>query len=249
MVREWIQNRKSGTLAGRMMVRTLNMVEMRYRCTIVAAWWRTYHNVHAGYITRCTNDEYHQMVESKRWTHVDVETHLRRALEDCERFGTCLLAWDLDDRAALMQLKERRLRRALPKPINMKWDEVYVVELANNDRLLYDYFDAAIAVGGNGRLAPYKGPVLPGEMVFGALPPDQHGRRLAEVVQAAIQGEADLTFVEGPRAVKWEVGQRLCDRAGIPWHLEEFVTTEMSEASARGDVFCPLGNGWERVHR
>lgn len=44
------------------MVRLANLVEMRYNCTILAGRWRSYHNVDADGITRCTAEEFDQYV-------------------------------------------------------------------------------------------------------------------------------------------------------------------------------------------
>ena len=41
VVRQWIGTRKAGTAVGRLMVRVLNLVEVRYRFVLIAAWWRT----------------------------------------------------------------------------------------------------------------------------------------------------------------------------------------------------------------
>ena len=65
VVRGWIEGRKSETVVGRLLVRILNMLEMRFRCVVIAAWWRTYHNTHADYITRCTDLEFEQLVTDK----------------------------------------------------------------------------------------------------------------------------------------------------------------------------------------
>ena len=52
VVYHWIANRKSGVRAGRLLIRVVNLVEMRFRCQIVGGWWRTYHNEDADALTR-----------------------------------------------------------------------------------------------------------------------------------------------------------------------------------------------------
>ena len=41
VVYHWVNGRKSNVRAGRLLVRVLNMVEMRDRCRILGGWWRT----------------------------------------------------------------------------------------------------------------------------------------------------------------------------------------------------------------
>ena len=91
IVRSWVGDRKAGTAVGRVMVRITDLLEMRFRFALIPAWWRTYHNVHADYVTRCTEAEF-------QWTAVDVQDALCQAVVDSERFGPCLLAWGEEDR-------------------------------------------------------------------------------------------------------------------------------------------------------
>eukprot|EP00435_Cladocopium_sp_Y103_P038135 s583_g10.t1 len=57
VVYHWISNRKSGVRAGRLLIRVLNLVEMRFRCQILGGWWRTYHNEDADALTRLEDEE------------------------------------------------------------------------------------------------------------------------------------------------------------------------------------------------
>ena len=72
VVKQWLETRRSGVRAGRLLIRVVNMIEARYGCTILAGWWRTYHNVDAGYITRCTDEEFEEYIKRRGWTAVDV---------------------------------------------------------------------------------------------------------------------------------------------------------------------------------
>ena len=137
VVREWIASRKAGTPVGRLLVRVV-LLEMRYRFVLIPSWWRTYHNVHADYLTRCGDHEFEALVLEKGWTIIDITDQLRQAVIDSERFGPCLLAWEEDDRRALMQLKERRLHRAIPAALRPRWGNVRVVELCGAGRLVTD---------------------------------------------------------------------------------------------------------------
>ena len=114
VVREWITGRKAGAKVGRLLVRVVNMLEMRYRFTLIASRWRACRNVHADYLTGCNNQEFQEIVRRYSWEVVDVEGALKQALCDSERFGPCLLAWETEDPGVLKCLKERRLHRAIP---------------------------------------------------------------------------------------------------------------------------------------
>ena len=87
VVREWILSRKAGTPCGHLMVRMVNLLEMRYRFTLVPSWLRAFHNVHADMITRCSESDFDQLLQEKKWKLVDVRAALRQAAEDSERFG------------------------------------------------------------------------------------------------------------------------------------------------------------------
>lgn len=67
------------------MIRALNLVEMHYyNFTVVSGWWRTYHNVHADFITRRTQAEFEAFV-------LDISAAIHLALEDSARYGACFL--------------------------------------------------------------------------------------------------------------------------------------------------------------
>ena len=233
VVREWITGRKSGTVVGRLMVRMLNLVEMRFRCVIIAAWWRTYHNTHADYITRCSDEEYAKLVKGKEWTVVDVTDALRQAVIDSERFGPCLLAWSEADRVELMQLKERRLRRSVPRALRFQWQDLHIVELAGKERLVTDLLDAAGNLGCDVRRAVWARPVHEGEIVMAAFPPHAHGKVARAATLATLDGKASLAVFEGPRTVPWEAIESEFEGAGWEISMDEFVTTEFGEAAAR----------------
>ena len=242
VVRQWIMERQSGTVSGRLMVRVLNMVEMRYRCTVVAAWWRTYHNTHADYITRCSDQEFLQWVEQRGWTIIDIGSDLKQAVEDSERFGPCLLAWDDNDRQELLRLKEQRLKRTIPAALAPAWSSLHVVELGGEGRWVFDFAEAAHLLGCHTRTSGWTGPVHKDELVFAALPPDRHGKVGLAVARAALHGEARLVVLEGPRAADW---QRIVEEfKQACWHVfeGEFVTTEFGEVAARRRV-CVVASG------
>ena len=107
-----------GLVLGRLLLRVLAMCEMRYGFTTVVGWWRTFHNVDADFVTRCTTKEFGEYMAKKGWSFVDIGPPIEQALEDTSRFGLCFLSWSSPgDRHLIMQLKERRMRRAIDRPL------------------------------------------------------------------------------------------------------------------------------------
>ena len=246
VVREWISSRKAGTPCGRLMVRMVNLLEMRYRFTLVPSWFRTFHNVHADMITRCSESDFDQLVQEKKWKLVDVRAALRQAAEDSERFGPCLLAWNDEDRQVLMQLKERRLRRSIPGAVHPRWSGIEAVELGGAERLVFDFVDAIHAAGGRPRTATWRGPVKNHEVVFASFPPDLHGKVCFHAASAAIAGRASLVVFEGPRSVPWSQLAELFTHHAWEVSVAEFLTTEFGEAAARRRV-CLVASFHVRV--
>ena len=225
VVKQWLETRRSGVRAGRLLIRVVNMVEARYGCTVLAGWWRTYHNVDADYITRCTDAQFEQYVVSKGWTLVDVGQAVKQALEDSEKFGPCFLSWaDQEDRATLMQLKERRMLRQLQKELVIPWEDYVVLEWAQQGRLVRDFEEVAYRLGAKG-----EGPVI----VCASLSVDPYAKHLNRFLDVVKKKGAWSAIVEGPRAVAWELGERRCEREGWGYGLVEYITSEMSEALAR----------------
>eukprot|EP00435_Cladocopium_sp_Y103_P033871 s4663_g8.t1 len=109
-----VLSRKSGVRAGRILIRVLNLVEMRFRCQILGGWWRTFHNEDADALTRLDRPAAVKLMQDKRWTEVDIKQAIYDALEDTERFGSCFLSWaDQEDRGKQMRLRELRMFRAI----------------------------------------------------------------------------------------------------------------------------------------
>ena len=153
VVREWIGSRKSGVAAGRTLIRVLNMLEMRHRCLVVPAWFRTFHNAHADYVTRCSPAQFDDLVSQKGWQIVHVAEELHQALVDSEKFGPCILAWAEDDRQELMKSKEGRLQRQVPQWAKPQWHDFMIVELAGPDCFVLDFMVSAKAIGCRARAA------------------------------------------------------------------------------------------------
>ena len=114
--------------------------------------------MHADKLTRCS-DQYAELVLEKGWHEVDIRDALQQAVIDSERFGPSLLAWEEPDRQALMQLKERRLRRAIPSYLRPKWESFEAVELGGTERLVFDFVEATQAADGKARATGWRGPI------------------------------------------------------------------------------------------
>ena len=230
VVKQWLETRRSGVRAGRLLIRVVNMVEARYGCTILAGWWRTYHNVDADLITRCTNDEFREYVKKKGWKEVDVGRAVRQALEDTERFGPCFLSWaDPSDRVDLMQLKERRMLRQLQKELVIPWESYVVMEWAQVGRKIRDFEGVAMRMGATTKKRGEEKPTI----LCASLSMDPYGKHLQRFMSEAKDCGAWAAVVEGPRAVAWELGEKRCKLEGWSYGLVEYVTSEMSEVLAR----------------
>ena len=227
---KWLETRRSGIRAGRLLVRVVNMVEARYGCTILAGWWRTYHNVDADFITRCTEAEFQRYIEERGWKEVDVSRAVRQALEDTERFGPFFLSWaDPVDRVDLMQLKERRMLRQLQKELSIPWESYVVLEWAQGGRKIRDFEEVATRMGAMTKQSDQGKPVI----LCASLSMDPYGKHLQRFMGEVKEQGAWAAVVEGPRAVAWELGEKKCVLEGWSYGLVEYVTSEMSEALAR----------------
>eukprot|EP00435_Cladocopium_sp_Y103_P012460 s1027_g3.t1 len=250
VVKNWLKSRQSRVRGGRMLIRVLNLVEMRWGCQVLAGWWRTFHNVDADYITRCSDEEFQTFAESKGFTIIDVKGAVSQALEDSEKFGTTFLFQaDEGDRQQLLRLKERRVKRQLQSDVSIPWESIRVEEWAPGGRIVRDFEEAAGALKARVDGADTDGPGI----FCATVGPDVQGRQLKKCLQVMAGRKAWLGIIEGPRMVAWELGERLCEERGWIVKTMEYVTTEHGEAAARRRkcmvVFCRGGDceGWETV--
>eukprot|EP00435_Cladocopium_sp_Y103_P028921 s3298_g7.t1 len=229
VVRSWIQTRRSKTRGGRILIRVLNMAEMRSGFTLLAGWWRTYHNIDADMITRCSEDEYQQFIKDKQFSEVKVGDEVRQALVDTERFGPCFLYFeDEADRQSLLQIKDRRAKRQLLKEVSVPWPKIRVLEWSSSNRRLKDFLTEAKTLGAGVESSSF-GPTI----LCASLGADCQGRALGKVLEFSQREEVWIGLIEGPRIVPWELGERRCQREGWGYGLVEYVTTEHGEALAR----------------
>eukprot|EP00435_Cladocopium_sp_Y103_P058511 s1062_g20.t1 len=230
VVKHWLQGRESNIRGGRVLVRVVNMLEMKWKFQVLAGWWRTYHNIDADFVTRCNEEQFEELKETKGWEEVDVKPAVEQALEDSRRFGPCFLyGTDDEDRRVLMQLKERRMKRQVQQEPKIPWPSILVLEWKAQGRKVLDFEAAAGLVGARLEPAGQDGPVV----LCATLGVDEQGRQLLRVLETAKTVGAWVVVVEGPRTVAWELGERRCDDKGWGHLLVEFVTTELGEAMAR----------------
>ena len=221
VVYHWITSRKSGVRAGRLLIRVLNLVEMRFRCKIYGGWWRTFHNEEADAITRLEKLEAEELMKQKGWTEVDIKESIKKALEDTERFGPCFLSWaDEEDREERMRLQELRVFRAIhrqPQQVsNLRIEEWAPTSRAVKDFEFYQNADA-------------NGP----RVLACSIGPDPRGTQVRKFWSYAEQGECEVILVEGPREVDWERLRSLAKKGGWKTWEAEYLTSELGETLVR----------------
>ena len=223
LVRSWVNTRRSKVRACRLLIRVLNMLEMRYNVVVVCGWLRTYHNEMADFITRCSEEEYYKKVRERGWRHVEVQGRVQQALEDSRQFGPCFLGWCEDEE--ILCLKERRLQRQVPTGIEIAWEEIAVREFVEGTRFVKDFEAARRAVG----RAPINGSKV---VVMGTLGPDETNAAFRKMVKGC-EEEVWLYVVEGPRTSDWGLREEMFKRKGWKSVVLNFVTTEFGEGAAR----------------
>ena len=227
LVRSWVNTRRSKVRACRLLIRVLNMVEMRYNVVVVCGWLRTYHNETADFITRCEEKEYWEKVEEKKWTHVELKGRIQQALEDSRQFGPCFLGWCEDeDRGEILRLKERRLHRQVPAGIDIAWEKVAVREFVEGTRMIKDFEAARRAAGRPATVGAHV-------VVMGTLGPDESNAAFRRMIEPRTKEDVWMYVVEGPRASDWGLRERVLKKKGWSCAILDFVTTELGEGAAR----------------
>eukprot|EP00913_Durusdinium_trenchii_P022970 g21568.t1 len=225
-VRQWVCRRQSGLRAGKLLIRVINLCEMNYGFTLVGAWWRTYHNTDSDFITRCEDDEFGEFLEKKGWDNVSLGPAICQAIEDTDRFGPCFLSWkDPEDRRVMMQLKEKRMKRFIDRPVGIPWERLEVVELAVEDRWVKDFELLA-----RQHVMDHVGEI---KVVVATLPVDKKGKIVAEFNKQLTDQKPQIVVWEGPRNGPWEAAARGMIEVGLQPVQFEFVSTELGELLAR----------------
>ena len=225
-VRQWVCKRQSGSRAGRLLVRVLNLCEMNYGFTLVGGWWRTFHNVDSDYITRCNTQEFEEMLVKKGWEKVELGPAISKAIEDTARFGPCFLSWqDPEDRQVMLQLKEKRLKRFVDKPLGIPWDKLRVIELASDDRWLKDF--ESLAPEGHSKIGRTR------VVIVATLPVDEKGILVDKFIKEVSRLRPYVVIWEGPRCAPWEKALEGFRANGLGGVTFEFVSTELGEYLAR----------------
>ena len=221
VVYNWINGRKSGVRAGRLLVRVLNLVEMRFRCQVLGGWWRTFHNEDADAITRLSREEVTKLAARKGWKEVDIKESIQEALRDTERFGPCFLSWaDEADRDEKRRLHELRVFRAIHRePKALK--ELQIEEWTSGARGVkdFEYFRSNTASGP--------------KIVCGTIGPDPKGEKVRKFWEHLDQTEYEVSVLEGPREVKWEEFQSQALKRGFSVAHVEYLTSELGEELVR----------------
>ena len=229
IVKNWLQSRKSNTRGGRILIRALNLAEMKYNFTVVSGWWRTYHNVHADFITRCTQEEFEGFVKEKGLQVLDISAAIHGALEDSARYGACFL-WGPEkegDRALQLQLRERRVSKQIQRELEIPW-KAFAKEWTPSGRWLKDFEALGGALGAAIEDVGDR-PVL----LCATLGVDYKGKHMEQYLRNLQHEGARLGLVEGPGKVDWERGQRHCESRGWGYGIVDFITTENGEALTR----------------
>ena len=230
IVRNWLRSRRSGVRGGRLLIRVINMVEMRWQFRVLAGWWRTYHNVDADYITRCSDEEFEEFKAARGFSEVVVKEAIHQALLDTEKFGPCFLYGSDDaERKVLLQLKERRVSREVQRTLQVPWANIQVVEWVPTGRCVKDFQDAAGALGAQLEERKEGSPMI----LCATLGVDPQGKQLCKALEVARTAKASLVLVEGPKTVEWTAGEVKCERSQWPYHIIDFITTELGELMAR----------------
>ena len=221
-VYHWVTSRRSRVRAGRLLIRVLNLVEMRYRCLILGAWWRTYHNEDADDLTRMTEVEAMEKIKQKGWNYVDLKQAIGQALQDSERFGPCFLSWgDDEDRMEQMKLRELRKFRALHRQ-PQRLQEINIQEWCNRQRLIkdFEYYEVQEATKKKKVIATTVGP-------------DPKGKVVKKFWDYLLAEEFDVAIMEGPRDVDWELYKEMAIENGLQVQVVEFLTAELGEVLVR----------------
>ena len=227
----WIKSRRSKLRAGRLLLRVLGLVEHRFRCRVLAGWWRTFHNEDADAITRLSDEEVQLKVKEKGWELVDIKESIKKALEDTERFGACFLSWaDQEDRMEMMRLHELRVFRSLyrqPQDLcNLRVKEWTMGERHVKD---FEHFGG----GTNGGL----------EVIAATIGPDPNGKAVRKFIRYLETEIYEAAVLEGPREVAWDVIKQWADKHGWKATDIEFLTTELGELLARRRVAVFIYHG------
>ena len=238
VVKHWLQSRKAKVRAGRILIRVVNMLEIRFGFNLLPGWWRTFHNVDADYLTRCSDAEYNAWLEKKGWTEVSVDGALQQALEDSEHFGPCFLAWGTEeDRGQMLQLKVRRQYRQLQKEVRIPWEKIAVTEWTAAGRVVKDFEHSAGALGA---LVEEQGSHAP-LIVCAIVGVDRYGTGIKRVLALGQARDAWVVVVEGPVESSWETAENYCVKHGWVIYTGDFATTEFGEAMAQRRRFALIG--------
>ena len=221
VVYHWICSRRSRVRAGRLLIRVLNLVEMRFRCQVLGGWWRTFHNEDADALTRLDDAEAEEMIRQRGWERVDVRQSIYEALLDTERFGPCFLSWaDAEDKEEMMRLRELRVFRSVHRS-PQSLENLRIFEWTAVERYVRD-FDFYKKEGARGAV-----------IVAATIGPDPRGDRVSAFWRFLEQEEYAVAILEGPRDVAWDLMRKKAIQNGFKVTDVEFLTSELGELLVR----------------
>ena len=207
------------------------MLEMRFSCQVLAGWWRTYHNIDADCLTRCSLADYEREIMKRGWKTVDIKASLVQALEDSKQFGPCFLSWvQEEDRSQLVQIKAHRQGRQLQKTIQVDWTRVHVRKWINRGRQGQGLRRRGQCNGGCGGVSGEGGRTDASLRHRGGRP---QGAQLPGGYCTSHCGWRMADHVGGPAKRGLGTRGRGVREVGLPCDMDEFVTTEFGECLAR----------------
>eukprot|EP00435_Cladocopium_sp_Y103_P032360 s4058_g8.t1 len=221
VVYHWICSRRSRVRAGKLLIRVLNLVEMRFRCQVLGGWWRTFHNEDADALTRLNDEEAEQMIQQRGWEKVDIRQSIHDALLDTERFGPCFLSrTDLEDKEEMMRLRELRVFRSIHRS-PQQLEDLRILEWTAVERHVKDF-------------AYYQKDGASGPIVVAAtIGPDPKGLKLKAFWSFLQKEEYAVAVIEGPKDVAWEMLRETVEVDGLKVTIVEFLTSEFGELLVR----------------
>ena len=102
-VQQWLLSRAPRAIMARRLIRVLNYLELTGGFAVIPTYIRTYHNVTADDLSRCSDEEAPGVAQEAGLELVDLAEQWRSAVKACtEERVAVLLGWDpLDHRVAL----------------------------------------------------------------------------------------------------------------------------------------------------
>ena len=242
-VRAWLRSRAPRPDLARQLLRLLTYLEVTGRFQVMDAYVRTYHNLTADRISRCTAEEFPGVAAAAGFEVCELEDAWREALGACRESRTpVLLGWDPEDHGIAARLREERIAHNLERPACAA-----VVHLRELGATTCDFgvvwgriggtwgapeSTAAGALGGRG-VAEAAGAAERTNVAAASLGPDGSGREALQRAQEAVALGAERVVLEGPEQQPQGKAVAALQVAGYIVHTHSFATTAFGEALYR----------------